>query len=255
VDSSTDGGRELVISELDAIYYMVSSVFGFPVKYIECTLCGFAHLDKDWFSVHAHRRHLCAGCGRQFRDSEASIGNPIAKSREMFGGEGRAIRMAPKRLDLRQKDYPGGIQIWGSNPAIVWTARRSEEEGIHIHAFADDDGETLIDDTFARVRIDGIDVDPTSVRAYMAQTALPHIVDRVVTMRCPQCAKGHFETGEDGFTPHDLHVCWGCGAEFRSPGRFRKTVGNPTVELLAGLGAKGVRTPQVHRTGLLPETL
>jgi hypothetical protein len=76
--------REFIISELDAIYYMASSLFGFQVKHVQCTLCGFEHLDKDWFSVHAHRRHLCAGCGREFRDNEASIGNPIAKVRDAF---------------------------------------------------------------------------------------------------------------------------------------------------------------------------
>jgi hypothetical protein len=27
-----------------------------------------------------------------------------------------------------------GIQIWGSNPAILWTGSQIEEEGIHIHA-------------------------------------------------------------------------------------------------------------------------
>lgn len=254
VDSSADDSRELMISELDAIYYMVSSVFGFRVKYIECTLCGFPHLDKDWFSVHAHRRHLCAGCGMQFRDSETSVGNPIAKAREVFGGGVRGMRLAPKRLNIRQRDYPGGIQIWGSNPAIVWTAHRNEEEGIHVHAFSVG-GETVIDDTFASVRVDGIDLDCTSVRTYMAQTGLPHIAGRIVGMRCSQCAKGHFDTGAAAFAPHDLHVCSGCGAKILSPGRFRKTVGNPAVEVLARLGARAVRTPQVHTTRLLVETL
>ena len=68
---------QLVISELDAIYFMVSSIFGFEMKYIECTYCGYPHLDKDWFSVHPHKRHLCAGCGKHFTDTEVAIGNPI----------------------------------------------------------------------------------------------------------------------------------------------------------------------------------
>jgi hypothetical protein len=60
------------ISELDAIYYMVTSIFGYGMKHIRCSHCSHAHLDRDWFSVHPHRRHLCAGCGRHFRDSETS---------------------------------------------------------------------------------------------------------------------------------------------------------------------------------------
>jgi len=65
------------ISELDAIYYMVSTVFGYPMSEVTCTYCGYSHLDRDWFSVHPHRRHLCAGCGRYFRDDATSVGNPI----------------------------------------------------------------------------------------------------------------------------------------------------------------------------------
>lgn len=42
----------------------------------------------------------------------------------------------------------------------MWTAARSEEEGIHIHAFGDDPTQILIDDTFADVRIDGVTLDP-----------------------------------------------------------------------------------------------
>jgi len=53
--------NEIVISELDAIYYMASSVFGFQTKYVECNLCAYPHLDKDWFSVHAHKRHFVLG--------------------------------------------------------------------------------------------------------------------------------------------------------------------------------------------------
>jgi transposase-like protein len=60
-----------LVSELDAIYYMVTSVFGHKMKHVSCPYCECAHLDKDWFSVHPHRRHLCAGCGRHFRDTEA----------------------------------------------------------------------------------------------------------------------------------------------------------------------------------------
>lgn len=31
----------IVVSELDAIYYMATTVFGFPMKYVTCTYCGF----------------------------------------------------------------------------------------------------------------------------------------------------------------------------------------------------------------------
>jgi hypothetical protein len=34
-----------VVSDIDAIYYMISSVFGFPMIYVTCTHCGWPHLD------------------------------------------------------------------------------------------------------------------------------------------------------------------------------------------------------------------
>lgn len=101
-----------VISELDAIYFMVSSVFEFVVKNIVCSLCGAPHLDRDWFSVHPHQRHLCAACGRQFTDEIRAIGNPLAKVRRVFSGRRSRLRQSTRTLHLRQADYPGGIQIW-----------------------------------------------------------------------------------------------------------------------------------------------
>lgn len=166
----------LFISELDAIYYMVTSVFGFQMKYVECLLCGFPHLDKDWFSLHPHQRHLCAGCGQIFRDTDAAIGNPVIKVQEVFGGQPRVAKSAERRKSIQQADYPGGIQIWGSNPAILWTAPQREETGIHLHALSADGSETLIDETFSYLKIDGISLDAEMVRIFMApkHTSSPH---------------------------------------------------------------------------------
>lgn len=245
----------LVISELEAIYYMVTSMFGYAMKYVECTLCGFPHLDKDWFSVHAHRRHLCAGCGQYFRDTDTAVGNPIIKIQEIFGSKVRPAKRAVKPLNIRQADYPGGIQIWGSNPAILWTGSQSEEEGIHIHVANEDGSENIFDDTYSRVTIDGINLDPAMVRTLMAQSALPHIAGRLKDVRCPQCDKSHFDTGELAFTPHDKYSCAGCGHEFPSRGRMRKTIGNPMAGILNRLAESAPRVPQKHEVNLIPETL
>lgn len=244
-----------IISELDAIYYMVTSVFGYPMKYIECSYCGYPHLDKDWFSVHAHRSHLCAGCGKHFRDTDIAIGNPICGIRNLLGSSAPRIKPARKKLDIRQADFPGGIQIWGSNPAIIWTGEQSEEEGIHVHAFARDGSDALPDDTYSRVRIDGIDLDPTMVRTLMAQSALPHIADRVVSMLCPKCDEPHFASGEQAFTPNTAHRCTRCQHEFATKGKLRKTIGNPLVTTLRQIAAWASREPQKHNIDLLPETL
>src|SRR5205823_11963856 len=78
-------GHPVVISEWDAVYYMVASVFSLKTKQVACTWCGSLHLDKDWFSVHPHQTHLCAGCGKTFRDMERGIGNPVANLNETLG--------------------------------------------------------------------------------------------------------------------------------------------------------------------------
>ena len=246
-------GETLEISELDAIYFMVSSVFGYVMKFVECTFCNYPHLDKDWFSVHNHRRHLCAGCGHLFKDDVSGIGNPAMKIRASFSNNHK-VKVARRKKRLRQRDYPGGIQIWGSNPALLWTASRSEEAGIHIHAFGRTKKDN-IDDTFSSVTIDGITLDPHLVRVRMAQSGLPHIAGRVVNIYCEQCGEPHFDDVDNAFTPHDDHYCHLCGSKLRSKGRFRKTIGNPLCDTLDQLAKFAVRQPQKHDSYLFTETL
>jgi len=247
--------EDLVISELDAIYYMVSSVFGYATKYITCTLCGYPHLDKDWFSVHTHQRHLCAGCGRHFRDTDKAIGNPIFRVKQKFCVGTPPSRPAKRTINIKQADYPGGIQLWGSNPAVVWTARKSEEEGIHMHAFRDDSSQIVHDHTYSKVTIDGITLDPVMVRTFMAQSAMPHIAGRTINVFCPQCSEPHFDTGELAFTPHNNHTCKTCGFAFRTQGRMRNGIGNPIAGILARLAQSAPQSPQRHKTYLLPEAI
>jgi transposase-like protein len=246
--------REIVISELEAVYYMVSSVLGFAMKFVCCPLCGLPHLDKDWFSVHPHRRHLCAGCGKHFRDTERSIGNPIAAVSATFPRR-RPLTPAKKVIEIDQSKYPGGIQIWGSNPALVWTARRSEEEGIHLHVFGEDGTSTILDDTYLRVTIDGVPIDDAMIRILMAQSALPHLAARVLSVSCPKCRHPHFDTGVQAFTPHEKHSCASCGSTFRSVGRMRKTIGNPMLGMFVKLGRNARQPPRQHPSRLLVETI
>ncbi len=245
----------LMVSEIDAVYFMVSSVFGFNTRYVRCTLCGFPHLDKDWFSIHPHRRHLCAGCGRTFSDTGFGIGNPIRATQETLGLLPRKPTKAAKTLSLRQSDYPGGIQIWGSNPAIIWSSEKAEEEGIHVHAFKRDCEFPDCDDTFSAVEIDGVEFDPIMVRTLMAQNSLPHLEARVVPLKCDSCGEMEFSTGEQAFTPAVGRLCSRCGSHLSGPTRLRRTIGNPLIATLQSLAASAPRPPQKHSTGLLPETL
>ncbi len=243
-----------LVTELDAIYYMVSSVFGYTTKLIACPYCGFSHLDRDWFSVHPHQRHLCAGCGRYFRDHERGIGNPTEAVRAALGVPERAAKPAGRAIDIRQAAYPGGIQIWGSNPAFVWTSGLAEEEGVHVHAFASiDDAQPVVDETFSRVVVDGLWLDPVVVRIWMAQAALPHLRGRILSAICPSCETPKFCVGESGFVPSRSHVCDSCGREFSPRCRARKTILNPLPEALERLAERAPRCPQSHDVGILPD--
>ena len=241
------------VSEVDAIYYMVSTIFGFEMRHVVCPYCGYSHLDKDWFSVHMHSRHLCAGCGRYFRDSVAGIGNPICQIQSDFKVRSGNLKTSEKSLNIRQRDFPGGIQIWGSNRAFVWSSRNAEEEGIHVHVFDIDGNTRLQDDTFGEVTIDGVSLDPVMVRTLMAQRALPHIENRIVSLTCENCLWSPFYAGEEAFTPKIERTCLRCGGRQRGAGRLRKTISNPMVNVLASLGSNAARIPQMHPSGLLPE--
>jgi hypothetical protein len=252
-DALPKGG--IVVHEIDAIYYMVTSVFGYPMRYVTCTHCGWPHLDKDWFSVHPHQRHLCAGCGKHFRDSVTGIGNPIVGVRHACGAREHKTARSQRKLDIRQTDYPGGIQIWGSNPAFLWTSSRTEEEGIHVHAFLGGQEDPELDETYGEVTIDGARLDPEMVRVLMAQNVMPTLKDRIRSIDCPACRRPQFGVGEAAYNPTSTHTCSGCGHQFAVPGRLRNTVANPLLAILAGLAKMPPRQPQQHRIDLLPETI
>ena len=245
----------IFVSELDAIYYMATSVFGFGMKHITCSYCGYPHLDRDWFSVHAHRRHLCAGCGKHFRDNETAIGNPILGVRDACGITTQKPKLSNRKLDIRQVDFPGGIQIWGSNAAFLWTRDRAEEKGIHVHAFKKMGPKPDLDETYGEVTVDGAKLNASMVRILMAQSALPSLKNRVLPIDCPSCHRAQFAVGELAFTPTETHTCNRCGRKFAAPGRLRKTIANPLPRLLAKLAENAPRPPQYHDLGLLPETL
>ena len=249
-------GNQFEISELDAIYFMVSTVYGMTMKYVECNYCNWPHLDKDWFSVHPHKRHLCSGCGRNFTDTEINIGNPVSELCKFLNCPPRKTpKRSIKNLAIKQSDYSGGIQIWGSNPAILWTGGQHEEEGIHVHVY-DEYGKTrVVDDTFGSVTIDNISLDSHMVRYLMAQNCLPHLKPRVVTVTCNFCGNSHFDVGDSAFKPSIVKRCKYCEKEIRTNTRLKKVVSNPLVEIFKRLEMKSVNIRQYHDLGLLPETI
>jgi len=243
----------IAVDELDAINYMVSSVFGFPMKYLSCSRCGFPHLDRDWFAVHVHSKHQCHGCGKQFSDIEKGIGNPASALKSLSPPNAPIPVNASQKISIKQSDYSQGIQIWGSNSAILWTSMQPEKIGIHVHGHTEHGLE--LDGTFAGVEIDGITLVEDQVRVYMAQMAMPHLRDRVMHLKCPNCKQSHFDVGTNAFTPHIEHTCEHCNAWFSAPTQLKRTIGNPFIKAREELREHAVRPVRQDFLSFRPETI
>ncbi|MGJ7571884.1 hypothetical protein ACSFBX_15240 [Variovorax sp. RB2P76] len=243
----------IAVDELDAINYMVSSVFSFPMKYISCGKCGFPHLDRDWFAVHLHSKHQCHGCGRQFSDIERGIGNPASALRSLNPITAPPPIKSDRKISIKQASYPRGMQIWGSNSAILWTSMQPEKIGIHVHGY--DEQGLVLDGTFAEVEIDGITLIEDHIRVYMAQMAMPHLRERIVHLQCPSCKKSHFDTGSEAFTPHIEHTCEYCGAWFTAPTQLKKTIGNPFIRSRMDLTKFAANPVRQDFLSFRPETI
>ena len=243
----------MTIEEIDAINFMVSQIFGFETSIVVCPRCGTSHLDRDWFAVHPHKRHLCHGCGRHFTDSLIGVGNPISIVQRAFaGGVARTTKRATESLAISQADYPGGVQIWGSNPAILWTSPLEEKEGIHLHAY-DADGNAVHDGTYASVELDGVRLGAAEVRTYMAQLAMPHIADRVTAAECTACGSLQFDAGTYAYTPSAS--CHKCGGRRASRKRYKKVIANPLVDQIDRLEKYAPRPARRDRLNLRPEAI
>lgn len=225
-----DGNHEVMINADSATAYNVSRLFGQTVKYLACPHCGEAHIDAGEFAVKPHRKHLCLACGRDFYDAGASIGNPIALLAERYGRE-RSVVTPDRPLQVTHAECPGGFQVWGTHPAIIWTAPKREESGIHVHGFRDGEAMPLVDETYSSVEIDGHVLDPEQVRLLMAQLAIPALAKRLVSAQCPRCGRAHFDQGIDAAVARRERQCSHCGTNFVAAGRRKIVISNPMLAI------------------------
>ena len=195
-------GTVLITGETAVAYYL-SRFLNRQIVHIFCPFCDTPHLDSDWFSVKPHRVHLCHGCNRLFREDVKRVSNPLEAVRHKLGDKDsrRKTVRAKGALDIKQSDYPFGLQIWASNPALLWTSARSEEEGIHVHGWERDTIDPQLDGTFDTVRVDGIELDEQQLRHFMAQNALVYLRGKVRSLTCPGCGTQKFDRGDMAFRP------------------------------------------------------
>jgi hypothetical protein len=231
-------GNQQVVVGVDgyiAQAFNVAEILGLPIDALACPSCGTIHLDRDIAGLTPHSTHDCDACGRRFVSAKPVISNPLSLLRARLQGS------TPPRVPVqstrvwrhKMKDWSDGVQVWGSNGAILWTAERPEESGIHVHAFNTPCGVgvRLADETFGKVEIDGVALDGHQIRFLMAQLASEVLRPYVDSINCPRCGSSHMDDRMPAM-PSAFHVCGVCGKGFHTE---RPIISNPAKHQMAYL--------------------
>jgi hypothetical protein len=231
-----DGDNEIRVTATSATAFNISRLFGQNVKYLQCPRCEEAHIDAGEFAARPHRKHLCLACGRDFYDSEPSIGNPIALVAARYE-VGRRVVPARRQLIARHAEFSGGFQVWGTHPAILWTAPVPEESGIHVHGFKGDSEAPCVDETYDDVEIEGVRLHAAQIRLLMAQMAIPGLAERLISAECPRCSTPQFDVGVDAIIARRERKCATCGCTFEATGRRKIAISNPMLSAAMSINA------------------
>jgi transposase-like protein len=226
--------QSFVVDSEDAVNYNISTILKKQLKCLVCPNCQIVHRDHGPLALHYHQQHQCEHCCCDFSDTEPSISNPIMLLKKIFGDQQQdrtVIEPSDRNLHIHQSDWHGGVQVWGSNPAILWTSSKSEETGIHVHGFRQTSSKPAADETFSKVEIDGIIIDPEMVRYLMAQQALALLESHVCSLDCPKCKHPHFDRFDMATIPHSTHRCEICGHHFDSPSDRPYAISNPFITI------------------------
>lgn len=131
-----------------ALEFVLALESGKTMGCINCKDCGYPHLDLGDFARKAHAKHLCGNCGRDNTWSSVPMAStPLKPLHDQFS---RANQYDDVTSIINLDDYPGlAFQVWASTPAVLWTAERPQERGIHVHVYKD--GQYLRDDTYGTV--------------------------------------------------------------------------------------------------------
>lgn len=117
-----------------------------------CSHCHYPHLDLGDFARKPHRKHFCGNCGRDSTwTNPPMISTPLQPLHDSYA---KTLTYETPNRVLDLDEYKGcSYTVWASTPAIVWTAARPQEFGIHVHVH--DGTRRIVDDTFGEVRLDG----------------------------------------------------------------------------------------------------
>lgn len=149
--------------------FVLALEYGKTITCFNCHDCGSPHLDLGEFVDTPHRKHLCGNCGRNHTwTREPSTSNPLKPLHDRFSGAW-GYQDVDRVLDI--DEYPGArFALWASTPAVVWTAARPQERGIHVHLHMN--GTRIIDETFGTVIYQGQPLDRRELLNVMIRNTL-----------------------------------------------------------------------------------
>lgn len=129
---------------------------GYEMSCVTCKRCGYPHLDLGDFARTPHRKHFCGNCGNDSIWSvDPIVSSPLKPLHDQFSNSNTYV--VPDRV-LNLDEYVGlRFELWSSTPAVVWTANRPQEKGIHVHVY--EGGRRVVDDTFGVVVYQGVELD------------------------------------------------------------------------------------------------
>jgi hypothetical protein len=161
------GGRKVLDTDIDALFINTNSIadvdarigdiiitptiaFNFarayrsshPFELRACSHCAYVCIAVSGCG-DPNQRCFCSNCG-----SDQTIATILPVFRWPDGTQ--AFTTPSRDLDLDRLD-DCTYTIWASTPALIWTAQRPQEAGIHVHV--DRGVERIVDDTFASVRL------------------------------------------------------------------------------------------------------
>jgi hypothetical protein len=119
---------------------------------IGCSKCGFPHLDLGSFAREPHRKHFCGNCGWDSTWSKRPIVSTPLKPLHDKLAKSKKFKSPDRTIDL-DKHKGCDYTVWASTPAILWTAEREQEKGIHVHV--EKGGVEIENNTFGEVILNG----------------------------------------------------------------------------------------------------
>ena len=93
---------------------------GARLEVLTCQHCDHLHLDKEWYAVHAHHKHLCEVCEWVTEHGLDSVGNPLALLK---------LTLVEGKLHL---DWQGDSEseATAKSPSVSLVMRRGKAEAV-----------------------------------------------------------------------------------------------------------------------------